>query len=148
MHHQQEYHADQLRTDILYDNDSSILQLRVPTLPQHLASHLSVDYHPLSEEATSDAGEFEDEPVPLLPTESADLLKAERQALANTIRDYAPFRARDSDVYTTNGLEDFAHNRIREIDKKLAFRASPLQRIKQHTTVVEQLTGRLNDIEG
>ena len=103
--------------------------------------HYHSTLHPTSQsttthclkEATSDAGEFEDEPVPLLPTESADLLKAERQALANSIRDYAAFRARDSDVYTTNGLEDFAHNRIREIDKKLAFRASPLQRIKQHT---------------
>lgn len=75
------------------------------------------------------------------------MLKAERQALTNTIREFAPFRASDAEAYTTNALEYFAHSRIREIDKKLAFRASPLQRIKQHTTVVEQLTGRLNDIE-
>ena len=44
-------------------------------------------------------------------------------------------------------MEDFAQQRIRLIDKKLAYRATPLQRIKQHTTAVEQLTGRLNDIE-
>ena len=117
-------------------------------MPQQLASHLTVDYHPLSEEATSDTGDLEDDPVPLLPTETIEMLKAERLALTNTIQAYAPFRAADTEAYTSNALEDFAHSRIREIDRKLAFRASPLQRIKQHTTDVEQLTGRLNDIEG
>ena len=117
-------------------------------MPQQLASHLTIDYHPLSDEATSDTGDLEDDPVPLLPTETIEMLKAERQALTNTIQAYAPFRAADTEAYTSNALEDFAHSRIREIDRKLAFRASPLQRIKQHTTVVEQLTGRLNDIEG
>ena len=144
---QQYFQQENLRTDILYDNDSTTHQLRVPTLPQHLASHLNVDYHPLSDGVTSDTGEFDDDPEPLLPTESIEKLKAERLALSDAMKAYAPFRSEDANTYTTNPLEEFSQTRIRAIDRKLAFRATPLQRIKQHTACVQQYTGKLNEIE-
>ena len=44
-------------------------------------------------------------------------------------------------------MDDFAQARIRVMDRKVAYRAAPSQRIKQHTPAVEQLTARLNNIE-
>ena len=78
----------------------------MPTLPQHLASHFSVDYHPLSDGVTSDTGEMDDDPEPLLPTDTIEKLKAERLALSDAMKAYAPFRADDADTYTTNPLEE------------------------------------------
>ena len=112
-----------------------------------LATNIAVDTHHLSDDIPTDEGEAEDEAVHILRSESADKLKAERQSLAKQQQDYALFRLQEQDAATSNPMDDFAQARIRVIDSKLTYRATPSQRIKQHTTAVEQLTARLNNIE-
>ena len=57
------------------------------------------------------------------------------------------FRQQEQDAATSNPMDEYAQARIRVIDRKLAYRATPSQRIEQHTTAVEQLNARLNNIE-
>ena len=123
-------------------------QLRSPTPPHLLATTLSqADIHDLSDGITTDEGDADDEETRILPTESVEKLKAEKQYLVNQQQDYAPFRPQDDDPSAKNPMDELAQTRIKQIDKKLAYRATPSQRINQHTTAVEHITAKLNNIE-